>query len=228
MHLRATLPVTLDDRLCSCANIIIHSVRDDVRVTCCSVVLFLYVCFIKVGGGMPLEKREFPDTAPGAHPRVTSSTPPFRLWEAAQRAAAALTRDTARVSDRVLWSLGKMLLSAGESVNYVWDAALKASVQLLKAGGAACGSIAERLANVPVIGFGASGVHEAVGVAVNAVASNVAHDSLVRSQAFATLNAKLNDSGARLRPATGETGAPAPATTVNGQQQGPVSFFPLG
>lgn len=186
----------------------------------------LYVCFIKVGSATPLEKREFPETEPGPPPPGTWSTPPFRLLEVAQRAAAALVRDTARVSDKVLWSLGKMLLSAGESVNHVWDAALNASVQLLKAGGAACGSIAERLAHVPVIGFGASGVHEVVGVAVNAVASNVAHDSLVRGQAFAALNAKLNESGARLRPAAGETDVQAPAATTTGQQ-GSVSFFPL-
>ncbi|XP_015365213.1 PREDICTED: uncharacterized protein LOC107162717 [Diuraphis noxia] len=193
------------------------------------MVIMLMVYIIRVSSGTPLEKQEFLVTAsPDPHPRVTSSTTPFRFLEAAQRVTAALTRDTARVSDKVLWSIGKMLLSAGESVNYVLDAALKASVRLLKAGGAACGSIAERLAHVPVIGFGASGVHEAVGVAVNAVASNVDHDSLVRSQAFATLNAKLNESGARLRPATDEAGAPASATTVTGQQQGSVSFFPIG
>lgn len=183
----------------------------------------LYVCFIKVGSGSPLE---FPVTEPGPSPQGTSSTPPFRLLEAAQRVAGALLRDTARVSDKVLWTFGKMLLSAGESVNYVWDAALNATVQLLKAGGEACGSIAERLAHVPVIGFGASGVHEVVGVAVNAVASNVAHDSQVRGQAFATLNAKLKESGARLRPATEETGDPAPATTTT-DQQGSASFFPI-
>jgi len=187
----------------------------------------LYVCFIKVGSATPMEKREFFETEPVPSPPGTSSAQPFRLLEAAQRAAAALVRDTARVSDKVLWSFGKMLLSASESVNYVWDAALNATVQLLKAGGAACGSVAERLAHVPVIGFGASGVHEVVGVAVNAVASNVAHDSLVRGQALAALNAKLNESGARLRPDKGETGAPAQATTAT-DQQGPVSFFPLG
>ncbi|XP_060858474.1 uncharacterized protein LOC132935854 isoform X2 [Metopolophium dirhodum] len=191
------------------------------------MIVLLVTYFIRVGSATPLEKWGFPETEPGPPPPGTSSTPPFRLLEAAQRAAAALVRDTARVSDKVLWSFGKMLLSAGESVNYVWDAALNATVQLLKAGGAACGSVAERLAHVPVIGFGASGVHEVVGVAVNAVASNVAHDSVVRGQALAALNAKLNESGARLRPAAGETGAPAQATTAT-DQQGPVSFFPIG
>ncbi|XP_022169411.1 uncharacterized protein LOC111033122 isoform X2 [Myzus persicae] len=188
------------------------------------MIILLVAYIIRVGSGRPLEEREFPEPPqPG-----TSSTPPFRLLDSAQRTAEALARDTARVSNKVWWTVGKLLLSAGESVNHLWDAALNVSVQLLKAGGAACGSIAERLANVPVIGYGASGVHQAVDVAVNAVASNVAHDSMVRSQAYAVLKAKLNESGDRLRPSTVETSAPAAPLTTATDQQGPVSFFPLG
>lgn len=163
---------------------------------------------------------EFPATEPaGAPPPAhgdSSTAPPFQLLEAARRAAASLLRNTARVSDKVLWSAGKLLLSAGESINRVWDAILHSSVRLLKAGGEACGSIAGRLAHVPVIGLGASGVNEVVTVAVDAVASNVAHDTAVRGQAFATLNAKLDESGERLRP----------ATTAAGQQGPAVTFFP--
>jgi len=130
------------------------------------------------------------------------------LLEAARRAAASLLRDTARASDSVLWSAGKLLLTAGESINRVWDAVLHSSVRLLKAGGEACGSIAGRLAHVPVIGPGASGVSEVISVAVDAVASNVAHDTAVRGQALAKLNARLDESGARPRPA-----AEGPAVT---------------
>lgn len=161
---------------------------------------------------------EFPAAEPAvapppAQPDPSTAPPPFQLLEAARRAAASLLRNTGRVSDKVLWSAGKLLLSAGESINRVWDAVLHSSVRLLRAGGEACGSIAGRLASVPVIGLGASGVSEVVSVAVDAVASNVAHDTAVRGQALARLRAKLDESGARPRPA--------------GQQQGPaVTFFP--
>lgn len=158
---------------------------------------------------------KFPATEPaGAPPPAqadSSTAPPLQLLEAARRAAASLLRNTAQVSDKVLWSAGKLLLSAGESINRVWDAVLHSSVRLLKAGGEACGSIAGRLAHVPVIGLGASGVSEVVSVAVDAVASNVAHDTAVRGQALATLNAKLDESGARLRPATTAAGPQGPA-----------------
>ncbi|XP_060847581.1 uncharacterized protein LOC132927136 isoform X2 [Rhopalosiphum padi] len=187
-----------------------------------SLMIFLLVTYVmQVVGATPLEFPATTEPGPPSPPPANSSTPsPYRLLEAARRAAASLLRDTARVSDKVLWNAGKMLLSAGGAVNHMWDAALHASVRLLKVGGAACGSVAGRLAHVPIIGFGASGVSEAVNVAVDAVARNVAHDTLVRSQALAALNAKLDESGARLRPATaGETGGPAPAA-------GPVTFFP--
>lgn len=196
------------------------------RVLCCvSSGLVLFVCFVKVSSAIPLEKREFPGTEPGQTPPTAASTTTIQLLEAARRAAASLALDTGRVSDKVLWSVGKVLLSASESINYVWDVALHASVRLLKAGGAACDTVAGRLAHVPVIGFGASGVREAVGAAVDAVASNVAHDMRVRSQAFAALNAKLNESGARLRPATDETGGLAPADAAT-DPHGHATFFP--
>uniref|UniRef100_A0A2S2NI45 Uncharacterized protein n=1 Tax=Schizaphis graminum TaxID=13262 RepID=A0A2S2NI45_SCHGA len=193
-----------------------------------SLMIFLLVTYVmQVVGATPLQ---FPATTePGpSPPPANSSTPPYRLLEAARRAAASVLRDTARTSDRVLWNAGKMLLSAGGAVNRVWDAALRASVRLLKVGGAACGSVAGRLSRVPIIGFGASGVSEAVNVAVDVVAENVAHDTLARGQALAKLNAKLDESGARLRrPANaGETGGPAPAAAAETRPRGPVAFFP--
>ncbi|XP_025190938.1 uncharacterized protein LOC112591358 isoform X3 [Melanaphis sacchari] len=186
-----------------------------------SVMIILLVAYIvQVVSATPVGKQEFLGTQPiPPPPAINSSTSPVQFLDAARRAAASLLRDTARVSDKVLWSTGKMLLSAGETVNYVWDATLQASVRLLRAGAAACSSIAGRLAHVPVIGFGATGVNEAVSVAVDAAAKNAAHDTLVRSQALATLNAKLNESGARLRPAVG------PAATATDPRR-PAAFFP--
>jgi hypothetical protein len=69
---------------------------------------------------------------------------------------------------------------------------------LVKTGGAAYGAIADRVADVPVIGYVAGGVGEAVKTTVGAVESNARHDVETRKRAFAELNAKLNESGARL------------------------------
>lgn len=99
---------------------------------------------------------------------------------------------------RALWSVGKFLLSAGESVNTAWDAALSTAVRLLKTGGAAFDALVSRVGRVPVLGFGASGVNEAIKASVDTVESNARHDTAARRRAFAALNRQIDESGARL------------------------------
>lgn len=120
-------------------------------------------------------------------------------------ALATLTR-------RALWTVGRFLLSAAKSANRAWDVALDAAVDLLKAVGAACGTVAATVGRVPVLGFGASGVNEAIKAAVAVTESNVGHDMRTRENAFAALDRQMDESRARL---SGDTAAAAA-----------VAFFP--
>lgn len=116
----------------------------------------------------------------------------------ARNAFGSLGRETVNTTHKMLWGLGKLLLSAGESVNFVWDVALNAVLSLLKTGGAAYGAVAEKVADVPIVGYGAGGVREVISATLGAAESNARHDMQVRRDAFAALAAKLEESGKRL------------------------------
>lgn len=141
----------------------------------------------KVGRAMTLDKRD-----------VATGDDGLPLLDGARDVFKSLTRDTVNTSHKVMWGVGRFLLSTGESVNFVWDAVLNTLVDLLKTGGRAYGAIADSVAGVPVIGYGASGVREAIRASLTAMESNARHDTETRKQAFAELNAKLTESGSRL------------------------------
>lgn len=131
-------------------------------------------------------------------------------------AFATLTRQAAKASESALWTAGKFLLSAGETANYAWDVTLTAALNLLRASSAAYDGLAAKIGHVAVLGFGASGVNEAVKAALDVAESNAKHDMAARKAAFATLHRRMDASGTRL---SGNT-----ATVVRPIDDAVVSF----
>lgn len=138
-------------------------------------------CCFKVGLATPVDR----------DPRESSGG----LLSVAQNSVG----ETVKTTEKMAWGVGKFLVGAGESINYAVDVALGAVLGLLKAGGRAYDSVAVRVGHVPVVGFSAAGVGEAIKTALEALDSDVKHSMHVRKNAFETLNRKLAVSGARLR-----------------------------
>lgn len=163
---------------------------------------YVGVCvFLKVGDGVGLENENFavPGSGGGATvPWYRPTTPPAQT-----------------ATEKIVWGLGKFLLSAGESVNSAWDMALDAALRMLKTGGAIYDSAAGVVGYVPLLGYGASGVGEAIKVSLAVTESNVKHDMDARKRAFETLNQKLTDGGRRLY---------GPTTGINAAVANPVVF----
>lgn len=127
-------------------------------------------------------------TVPGG-----GATTPFA--PAGIRNAAGTVKTAA---EKIVWGVARFLLSAGETVNSAWDVGLDSALGLLKTGGAVYDSVAAAVVHVPVFGFGAAGVGEAIKTSLAVAESNAKHDMEVRKEAFATLNNKLSQTGIRL------------------------------
>lgn len=109
----------------------------------------------------------------------------------------SLTR-TALTAERMVWGVGKVLLTVGETANDAADVVLNFVLGLLKAGGTTYDSMTARLRNVPVIGVSVAGINEAIKTTLDVMDSDVRHGVEIRKQAFETLNRKMAASGSRL------------------------------
>lgn len=181
----------------------------------------IIVCTFKVSNAMSLENQEFAVNKNG----LLSAFVPSKFFNNAQNTFLSTTEDSWRIMHRVLWSIGKFFLSAGESFNSAWDVALSSVLSLLKTGGVAYNAVVSRIGHVPVLGFGASGVNEVIKTSLDVVESNAKHDMAARRKAFVMLNHKINESGTRL---SGQSDRPLNhASTVLFPQNWPADFsFP--
>lgn len=126
----------------------------------------------------------------------------------------SLTR-TARTAERMVWGVGKVLLTVGETVNDAADVVLNFVLGMLKAGGATYDSMTARLRQVPVLGVGVTGINEAIKTTLDVMDSDVRHGVDNRKRAFDTLNRKMAASGSRLSSsAATSAAAAAPPNTV--------------
>lgn len=163
-----------------------------------------YYCVytFKVSGAAFPGHQEFDGIENGLQPAAFAPSGLYNIVQHAFQSTAPGDSWSAAVH-RALWNVGKFLLSVGESFNTAWDVALNTVVSLLKTGGAAFDAVVSRIGRVPVLGFGASGVNEAIKASVDTVESNARHDTAARRRAFAALNSKIDESGARLSGRTG-------------------------
>lgn len=127
-----------------------------------------------------------------------------------------LASETINTANKMLWGIGKFILSTSESANFIWDIILNSILNLLKTGGATYNAVAAKISQVPVLGFGANGVNELIKTSLDAMESNAKHDMETRKNALATLNQQMIESGAKLSVKTDTN----PSTNFN------TIFFP--
>lgn len=152
----------------------------------------------KVGRAMPLEQQEFAgiNEAGNTNSLLSSFISPS-LFGNTQQTFKTFTQETAKTSEKMLWTVGKFLLSQGESVNFLWDVALKTVLNLLKTGGDAHHAVTAKINHVPLLGYGASGIDEVIKTSLDVIEKNVNNDIQVRKNAFASLNREIQNSGSR-------------------------------
>lgn len=153
--------------------------------------MFVHVYYFKVGDAMTLGNQQFMVNGGGGHSANSG-----------QEAVASLSGQTVRTANRVLWGAGKFLLTTGEALSNAWDATLNVVLRLYRAGSAAYDVLTSRVGHVPVIGFGAGGVGEAIHASLNVAESTIRHDLEARRQAFQSLRRKMTDAGDRLSSGT--------------------------
>lgn len=150
---------------------------------------------------MTLKNQEFTlNDATVANKNGISPLVQSNLMNNTQNTFITLMHDTIKTAKKLLWGLGKFLMSTSESISFMWDVALNSVLGLLKTGGEAFNTVVTKIKEIPVLSFGADGINEVVKTSLDVIESNTKHDIETRKMAFTTLSQKLSQSGGQFLP----------------------------
>ncbi|XP_050527376.1 uncharacterized protein LOC126897651 [Daktulosphaira vitifoliae] len=123
----------------------------------------------------------------------TNWTPMFVLVKTEQ-ALKTVLQQAVKASEEMLRGVGRLFLATGESINFVWDFGISSVLTLCRIGSEAYNQMVQAVEDLPVLGFGARGVDEAIKTSLKVAEYSAKQDMEARKTAYGHLKQKIDSS----------------------------------